>query len=86
MLLLQPKLIILDELDSGLDMDALQIIFKVLSYDLLKNSAFLIITHNPKILKYIKPNFLHIMKQGQLVKTGTLELLDILEREGYKAF
>jgi Fe-S cluster assembly ATP-binding protein len=86
MLLLQPKLIILDELDSGLDMDALQLIFLVLSKNLINNSSFLIITHNPKILNYIKPNFLHIMKDGQIVKTGDLKLLEILERTGYKEF
>jgi Fe-S cluster assembly ATP-binding protein len=86
MLILQPKLIILDELDSGLDMDALQTIFSLFSQNLLKDSAFLIITHNPKIFDFVRPNFLHIMKNGQISKTGNLDLLKILEKDGYKAF
>jgi Fe-S cluster assembly ATP-binding protein len=83
MLLLEPKLIILDELDSGLDVDALKIICQTITKNLPKNSSLIIITHYPRILNYFQPNFVHIMGNGKIVKTGSLELIDLIEKEGY---
>lgn len=84
MLLLEPKLIILDEIDSGLDIDAIKIISETINQNLPKNSSVLLITHNPKILTYLKPTFVHIMLNGKIIKTGNLELVEYLENEGYE--
>ena len=86
MLLLDPKLVILDEIDSGLDIDALKIICDTINENLNKNSSLVIITHYPRILKYLKPTFVHIMMRGKIVKTGGLELIEQLEKEGYSKF
>ena len=86
MLLLQPKLIILDEIDSGLDVDALKIICETIKNNKAKDSSFIIITHYPRILKYLEPDFVHIMNDGKIIKTGNLELVDSLENEGYQTF
>jgi len=86
MLLLNPKLVILDEIDSGLDIDALKIICEGITNNLDQNSSLIVITHYPKILSYLKPTFVHIMTDGKIIKTGNLELIEILEKEGYSAF
>jgi Fe-S cluster assembly ATP-binding protein len=86
MLLLQPKLVILDELDSGLDIDAIKVICENIIKNLPLNSSLIIITHYPRILNYLKPNFIHVMIDGKIVKTGNLEIIDILENEGYENF
>ena len=86
MLLLQPKLVILDELDSGLDIDAIKIICENIIKNLPKNASLIVITHYPRILNYLKPNYIHIMIDGKIVKTGNLELIDLLEAEGYEKF
>ena len=86
MLLLNPKLVILDEIDSGLDIDALKIICDIINENLNKNSSLIVITHYPKILQYLKPTFVHIMIQGKIVKTGGVELIEQLEKEGYSEF
>jgi Fe-S cluster assembly ATP-binding protein len=83
MLLLKPKLIILDEIDSGLDLDTLKIISKILNCYIGTNIALLIITHNPKILDYIYPNYLHIMINGKIIKTGKKALVTELKNKGY---
>jgi Fe-S cluster assembly ATP-binding protein len=83
MLLLEPKLIILDELDSGLDIDALKIICQAIKTNLLKNSSLIIITHYPRILTYFEPNYVHIMGNGKIIKTGNKELIDLIEKNGY---
>ena len=80
------KLIILDEIDSGLDIDALKIICEGITKNLNSKSSLVVITHYPKILSYLKPDFIHIMMDGKIVKTGHLELIDKLEKEGYNAF
>lgn len=83
--ILEPKLIILDEIDSGLDIDSLKIVCKNIN-DYLKcypKTSVLIITHYPRILKMIKPNYVHIMNDGKIVKTGDITLADKLETEGY---
>jgi Fe-S cluster assembly ATP-binding protein len=86
MLLLAPTLVILDEIDSGLDIDALKIICENINSNLPSNSSLLIITHYPKILTYLKPTFVHIMKEGKIIKTGKDDLIDQLEENGYQYF
>lgn len=84
MLILEPKLAILDEVDSGLDIDALKVVSKAVNY--LKNekkTSFLIITHYARILHHIKPDFIHIMKDGVITKTGGMEVAQELEEKGY---
>ena len=86
MLLLDPKLVILDEIDSGLDIDALRIICENITSNLNESSSLVVITHYPRILEYLKPNFVHIMIQGKIVKTGGYELVEKLEENGYSEF
>ena len=86
MLLLNPKLVILDEIDSGVDIDAIKIICEGIVNNLEKTSSLIVITHNPKILNYLKPNFVHIMMDGKIVKTGNVELVNLLEENGYDIF
>jgi Fe-S cluster assembly ATP-binding protein len=86
MLLLNPKLVILDEIDSGLDIDALKIICENITTNLHKSSSLIVITHYPRILEYLKPTFVHIMIEGQIVKTGGYELIEQLEEFGYSQF
>jgi Fe-S cluster assembly ATP-binding protein len=83
MLLLEPKVVILDEIDSGLDIDALRIVAD--GVNTLRNDerGFLIITHYQRLLDYIKPDFVHVMMQGRIVKSGGPELAQRLEAEGY---
>jgi Fe-S cluster assembly ATP-binding protein len=84
MLLLKPNLIILDELDSGLDIDAIKLICEIILQNFFKDTSFIIITHYPKLLTYLKPNFVHIMMDGKIVKTGKMELIEKLEKDGYQ--
>jgi len=86
MLLLHPKLVILDELDSGLDIDALKIICEQIIKNLDPGSSLIVITHYPRILNYFKPSYIHIMMNGKIVKTGNLELINELEESGYDQF
>jgi len=83
MLLIEPKLIILDETDSGLDIDALKIISKGIKSFQSKNNAFLLITHYYRILEYLNPDFIHVLLDGEIVKTGNKSLALKLEKEGY---
>ncbi len=80
---LQPSLIILDETDSGLDIDALKIVASGIKKFRAPDSAVLIITHYQRILRYIKPDFVHVMKEGRIVESGGGELAKRLERKGY---
>lgn len=84
MLMLDPDLIILDEIDSGLDIDALKAVSEGINKIKNEEKTFLIITHYSRILDYIKPDFIHILKDGKVVKTGGFELAERLEKEGYK--
>lgn len=86
MLLLEPKLIILDEIDSGLDLDVLKIICKDILNNLPKNTSLLIITHNPKVLEYLKPKYIHIFINGSIITTGKQKLIKQLEKNGYNSF
>ena len=83
MLLIEPKLIILDETDSGLDIDALKIISEGIKNFRSKDNAFLLITHYYRILEYLNPDFIHVLLNGEIVKTGDKKLALKLEKEGY---
>lgn len=84
MLMLQPKVAVLDEIDSGLDIDALKIVGEALNTARNKDTAILIITHYQRILEYIKPNYVHIMIDGKIAKTGGIELIHEIETKGYE--
>ncbi len=84
MLMLKPKLAVLDEIDSGLDIDALKIVGKALNKQKNKKTGILIITHYQRILEYIKPDFVHIMIDGKIVKTGDKSLIKQIEEKGYE--
>jgi len=84
MLLLTPKLIILDEIDSGLDVDAIKIICEEIMKNISKGTSLIIITHYPRILNYLKPTHVHIMMEGKIIKTGKMELVESLEQNGYE--
>jgi Fe-S cluster assembly ATP-binding protein len=86
MLLLNPKLVILDEIDSGLDIDALKVICEGIVKNISVEASLVVITHYPRILSYLKPTHIHIMMDGKIIKTGKEELIDILETKGYEAF
>jgi len=87
LLTLRPKLAILDEIDSGLDIDSLKATVKaILKLKKSEKSAFLVITHLPRIAKYLKPDFVHIMIDGKIVKSGKKDLLKEIEQKGYKSF
>ncbi len=83
MKILQPKLAILDETDSGLDIDALRIVADGVNSYKNKDNAFLIITHYQRLLDYIKPDFIHVLSKGKIIKTGNAELGVELEKTGY---
>ncbi len=84
MKLLEPKLAILDETDSGLDIDALRIVADGVNSHKNKSNAFLIITHYQRLLDYIKPDFVHVLSKGKIVKTGFADLGQELEKTGYE--
>lgn len=81
--MLDPKLAILDETDSGLDIDALRIVASGVNKLRSENNAFVIITHYQRLLEYIVPDFVHILFDGRIIKSGTKELALELEEKGY---
>ncbi|QMU55684.1 MAG: Fe-S cluster assembly ATPase SufC [Candidatus Mycalebacterium zealandia] len=83
MQILEPKLAILDETDSGLDIDALKIVAKGVNSMRSKDRSFIIITHYQRLLEYIVPDFVHVMSDGKIVKSGGKELALELESKGY---
>lgn len=83
MAMLEPKLAILDETDSGLDIDALRIVANGVNQLRTKDNAFLIVTHYQRLLDYIVPDFVHVLYNGRIVKSGTKELAFELEEKGY---
>lgn len=83
MALLEPKIGILDETDSGLDIDALKVVSEGVNALMSPERAFIVITHYQRILNYIKPDFIHVMYDGQIVESGGPELAEQLEAEGY---
>lgn len=86
MLVLNPKLAILDETDSGLDVDAIRTVSKGIEMFKNENNAVLIITHNTKILKSLKVDYVHILVNGKIVKTGDQSLAAEIEEEGYSKY
>jgi len=84
MSILNPKLSILDETDSGLDIDALKTVADGVNALRKKNNSFLIITHYQRLLDEIKPNYVHVMSDGQIIKTGESDLALELEKKGYE--
>ena len=85
MSILNPKLSILDETDSGLDIDALKIVSDGVNSLRNNKNSFLIITHYQRLLNYIKPDYVHVLKEGKIIKTGNLELALEIEKKGYES-
>ncbi len=83
MAMLEPKLAIMDETDSGLDIDALRVVSEGVNAMRSEDRAFLIITHYQRLLEYIKPDFVHVLFEGRIVKSGGPELALKLEEQGY---
>lgn len=81
--MLEPKLAILDETDSGLDIDALRVVSKGVNKLRSSDNAFIIITHYQRLLDYIVPDFVHVLSDGKIVKTGSKDLALELEEKGY---
>ena len=86
MLMINPKLAILDETDSGLDVDAIRVVSKGINMFLKDDNAVLIITHNTKILENLKPDDIHVLIDGRIVKTGDYSLAKEIEENGYESF
>ena len=84
MKILEPNLIILDETDSGLDIDALKIVANGVNSYRDKNKSFLVITHYQRLLDYINPDFVHVLTDGKIIKSGNMDLAKQLEKTGYK--
>ena len=84
MKILDPNLIVLDETDSGLDIDALKTIADGVNSSRNKEKAFLVITHYQRLLDYIKPDHVHVLSDGKIIKSGNKELALELEKKGYK--
>jgi Fe-S cluster assembly ATP-binding protein len=83
MAILEPKLAILDETDSGLDIDALRIVANGVNAIHSDDDAIVLVTHYQRLLNYIEPDFIHVMEGGKIIKTGTKELALELESKGY---
>ena len=84
MKILNPDLTILDETDSGLDIDALKTVASGVNSTRDKKKSFLVITHYQRLLNFIKPDYVHVLANGKIVKSGTMELAEQLEKTGYK--
>ena len=83
MTLLEPRLCVMDETDSGLDIDALRLVARGVNALRSPDRAFVVITHYQRLLEHIRPDIVHILSNGQLVETGGPELALRVEREGY---
>jgi len=83
--IMQPDVILLDEIDSGLDIDALKAVSEGINRMKNGERTFLVITHYSRILDYIDPDYVHVLQDGRIVKTGGPELVKLLEAEGYQA-
>lgn len=84
MVLLDSELSILDEMDSGLDIDALKVISNGINKFMSPQKSIILITHYQRLLDYIKPNYVHVMQNGKIIKTGSAELAKELEMKGYQ--
>lgn len=85
MAVLEPSLAILDETDSGLDIDALRIVAKGVNSLRKPDNAIILITHYKRLLEYIKPDYVHILAEGRIVRSGDASLADELEKKGYES-
>ena len=83
MIMLDPKLAILDETDSGLDIDALKIVANGINGFMSKDKGILLITHYQRILDYLSPDYIHVLLDGEIVKSGDKDLAQELEKKGY---
>jgi Fe-S cluster assembly ATP-binding protein len=86
MLMLEPKLAILDETDSGLDVDAVKIVSQGVKEFKNKKNSLIIITHNTKILEYLTVDYVHVLVDGRIIKSGNASLIDNINANGYKEF
>ena len=86
MAMLRPRIAVLDETDSGLDIDALKVVAEGVQQLVGPEMGALVITHYNRILKYIKPDFVHVFSDGRIVESGGPELADKLESEGYESY
>ncbi|MFQ5672900.1 MAG: Fe-S cluster assembly ATPase SufC [Nitrospinales bacterium] len=86
MAVLEPQLAVLDETDSGLDIDALRIVARGVNTLFNKDKALLVITHYQRLLEYIQPHFVHVLSHGKIVETGGKELAHDLEKRGYDQY
>jgi len=86
MALLEPRLCVLDETDSGLDIDALKVVAEGVNHLRSPQRAFIVITHYQRLLDYIVPDVVHVLSKGRIVKTGGKELALELEAKGYAAY
>lgn len=84
--ILEPKLAVLDETDSGLDVDAMRIVAEAVNALRSPDRSFILVTHYNRLLNHIKPDVVHVLANGQLVETGGPELAEQVENEGYKRF
>ena len=82
--ILKPSIVMLDEIDSGLDVDSLKIVGKsVMEYYKKEMPAILLVTHYQRLLDYIKPDYVHVMMNGKIIKSGDATLVKVIEEEGY---
>jgi Fe-S cluster assembly ATP-binding protein len=84
MILLDSELSILDETDSGLDIDALKIISNGINNFMSPDKSIILITHYQRLLDYVNPDYVHVMQDGKIIKTGSAELAKELESKGYE--
>ena len=84
--ILEPTLAVLDETDSGLDVDAMRIVADAVNALRSPDRSFILVTHYNRLLNYIKPDVVHVLANGRLVETGGPKLAEEVEREGYKRF
>lgn len=86
MLMLKPKVALLDEIDSGLDIDSIKIVSKGINLIKSNNCSIILITHYKRILNYIEPNYIHILVNGKIIKSGDKKLVNEIELFGYKKY
>ena len=82
----KPKIAICDEIDSGLDLDALKSVAKILRSEAKAGAGLLLISHSPRLFELLPPDFVHVLLKGRLVASGGREILEKLEKNGYKEF
>lgn len=86
MCMLEPKLTMLDEIDSGLDVDAVRIVSETVAAYHNENNSILVITHHSEILQKLRPDFVHVLIDGRIIKTGDASLIDDIEANGYDVY